>query len=138
MTRDHSPISGLLSFAGLAASHLTTNGFGSPNHRGENATLANNPRAAISLARARANPIRLNLSVNTVAPTACAGFTRRGQISFRDQRRKRTATVASGISVTDGGHRTPSISRPTSIAVFEEILRKVNAPGRVSEVARHG
>lgn len=26
----------------------------------------------------------------------------------------------------------PIVSRPTSIAVFEEILRKVNAPGRVT------
>lgn len=30
-----------------------------------------------------------------------------------------------------------TVSRPTSIAVFEEILRKVNAPGRVTEV-HHG
>ncbi len=31
----------------------------------------------------------------------------------------------------------PIVSRPTSIAVFEEILRKVDAPSRVDEVAHH-
>jgi hypothetical protein len=49
-----------------------------------------------------------------------------------------TPTVAGHFRAWNSRRFRPIVSRPTSIAVFEEILRKVNAPGRVTEVARHG
>jgi hypothetical protein len=52
--------------------------------------------------------------------------------------KRRYNNIIDGENVYASARFRPIVSRPTSIAVFEEILRKVNAPGRVTEVVRHG
>lgn len=45
---------------------------------------------------------------------------------------RRYNSIIDGENVYASARFRPIVSRPTSIAVFKEILRKVNAPGRVT------
>lgn len=98
------------------ALRLTTNGVGSSSHRGENSTVDATPFSARIRIRARAKPIRLNLSASFETPQTMGEEKHKGRTLFRHGFPGCAATRA----------------RPASIAVFEEILRKVNAPGRVT------